>query len=759
MGERNETIRESAACCQGGGCCGSAAHKVDQAASFETEAAPGHRAEYRIGGMDCPTCAATVEKSVANIAGIVNVQVHYGTGRMRVTASTLSALDAIPEVVRKAGHTAERIDGGEEAGGLHSRYGESAGQGESYLYLGISGALLLAGAAGEHAGWPGPAAMLLLAAAIVLGGWKTAKSAFYAVKNRSLDMNVLMTAAVAGAALIGQWLEGAAVVWLFALGNALQARSVNRTRRSIRSLMSLAPLEADVLVGSRTVRMRAEEVSAGDTIVVKPGMNIPLDGTVSAGFSSVNQAPITGESVPVEKRPGDDVYAGTVNGGGVLEISVTKRFEQSALARIIHSVEEAQERKAPAQTFVDRFAAVYTPIVFAIALLIMAVPPMAGFGAWTEWFYKGLELLVIACPCALVISTPVAVVSAIGSAAANGVLIKGGAFLETAGKVDAMAFDKTGTLTEGKPAVVHSAVFKGTERELAGLAFALEEKSTHPAAAALVEYAQRLAAAAPAAEDVRTVPGKGMQASIEGTVHYAGSLNWYRELGPELRPPQAEGLAERLQGEGHTLVLIWTQRELLGLYAIADPVREASARTLNALKAAGIRETVMLTGDSAGAASRIAAAAGVDRFEAELLPEHKTEAIRRLQAGGRTVAMVGDGINDAPALAEADLGIAMGGIGTDTAMETAGIVLMADHLERLPDTVRLSRRTMRIIRQNVWFSVLIKLAALALVFPGWLTLWIAVVSDTGAALVVIANSLRLVRFQTGKLHESGAEIF
>lgn len=731
-------------CCKADGCCATEEQKMSSALGPES-ARQGIRAVYRVGGMDCPSCAVTVEKSVANIPGITSVQVHYSTGSMRVTATDPAAFDAIADVVRKAGHTAERIDW-EGRSGARLRQEDAPQREESFRLTAASGALLLVGTIGTYAGVSPFINTLWLAAAITLGIWKPAKSAYHAVKNRSLDMNVLMTAAVAGAALIGEWLEGAVVVWLFAVGNALQARSVGRTRRSIRSLMSLAPREAEVKEGSGMVRKPVEAVAVGDTILVKPGEAIPMDGTVVAGFSDVNQAPITGESVPVDKVQGSAVYAGSVNGSGALEIRVGKRFADSALARIIHLVEEAQERKAPTQAFVDRFAAVYTPIVFAAALLVMIAPPLAGFGSWADWFYKGLELLVIACPCALVISTPVAVVSAIGNAAANGVLIKGGSFLETAGTIDTVAFDKTGTLTEGRPIVTQTVVYKGTEQELAGIARALEEKSSHPVAAAVVGYVQRLGIPAAEGDSFHTVPGKGVRASVGATTYYAGSLNWFRELSPDLVPPHAAELAEKLQREGHSLVLVGTERELHGLFAVSDSVREPSRRALQRLKAAGIRETVMLTGDSAGAARRIADAAGVDRFEAELLPERKAEEIRRLKAGGRKVAMVGDGINDAPALAEADLGIAMGGAGTDAAMETAGIVLMADHLERLPDTIRLSRMTMRIIRQNVWFSVMIKLAAFALVFPGWLTLWIAVISDTGAALAVILNSMRLIRW-------------
>jgi Cd2+/Zn2+-exporting ATPase len=409
-------------------------------------------------------------------------------------------------------------------------------------------------------------------------------------------------------------------------------------------------------------------------------------------------------------------------------------------------VEEAQEQKAPTQAFVDKFAQIYTPIVFIGALLVIVFPPLLGSGTWADWFYKGLELLVVACPCALVISTPVAIVSAIGNAAKIGVLIKGGAFLEIAGAIEVIAFDKTGTLTEGRPTVTQIIPFEGTEAEILSVARTLEEYSTHPIAKAVVQHAIHHNVTTKMGSDYKNIVGKGVQATIDHEVYFAGNTKWFEEISVSVEPFQTQIM--KLQEEGNTLILIGTANQLLGLITVADTIRETSAHALQGLKQAGVLEMLMLTGDNEGTARKVASQTDVTRYFANLLPEGKVEAIKKVQAEGKTIAMVGDGINDAPALATADLGIAMGGAGTDTAMETADIVLMADNLEKLPHTIQLSRKALRIIKQNIWFSLFIKLVALVLIFPNILTLWLAVLSDTGAALIVILNSMRLLRFKS-----------
>lgn len=685
--------------------------------------------EYFIEGMDCAACAVTIEKHLKKLPMVRKVNVNFSTGKMQIAHSSTD--DFIMKEVKKAGYQAIPA--------------AKKGQAKSSKNITViaSGFLLALGFITDLSGISSWLGMVFFAAAIIVGGFKPAKSAFYAVKSASLDMNVLMVLAAVGAAAIGQWSEGALVVFLFAVGNMLQTRSLEQTRNSIRHLMDLAPSVAVVKQGDRYIQKAAEEIIVGDTIIVKPGEKIPLDGVIISGASSVNQALITGESIPVDKETGDTVFAGTVNENGALEIRVTKLVKDTTIAKIIHLVEEAQEKKAPTQAFVDRFAAFYTPTVFVLALAVIVIPPSLGLGTWLDYLYKGLELLVIACPCALVISTPVAVVSAIGNAAKNGVLIKGGASLEKAGAITAIAFDKTGTLTEGKPTVSDLAAVNTSLENLLAVARTIEEHSKHPIAQAICSYAHEKNISILSGVDFGAIPGQGAKATIGGVAYYAGNSKLFIEKNISLE--SVEKQIKTFQDEGNTLVIVGTEEKVLGLIAVSDSVRSITIEALKALKKTDVREMIMLTGDNDGTARKIASEIGIDRFFSELMPENKVSKVKELQGEGKMVAMVGDGINDAPALATADLGIAMGGAGTDTAMETADIVLMADNLAKLPYTIRLSRKSLSVIKQNVWFAVLIKLAAFLLIFPGWLTLWIAVLSDTGAALIVILNSMQLLK--------------
>lgn len=764
-------------------------------------------AEYRVYGMDCPSCAATIEKSLKTLNDIQHVTLNYNTGKLQVAAASESALSLIPTSVEKLGFNIEPIQSNKKmktyliegmdcaacantivnhlktvpavkdvrvnfstgkaqiehdneaddiikevskAGYTATLVTSSRQSAESQHHKGkngpivFSGILIALGFIGSHTGIASYMTIVLYAIAMIVSGYKPAKSAYYGIKSRSLDMNVLMTVAALGAAVIGEWLEGATVVWLFALGVALQTRSIEQTRNSIRGLMDLAPSEAWVKENGQLIKRAAEAISIGSTIVVKPGDRIPLDGEIINGESSINQAPITGESIPVDKVIGDTVYAGTINESGSLEIKVTKLVEDTTISKIIHLVEEAQEKKAPTQAFVDKFATIYTPIVFILALFIMIIPPLFD-GAWSEWFYKGLELLVVACPCALVISTPVAIVSAIGNAAKNGVLIKGGTFLEKAGAINAIAFDKTGTLTEGKPAVSEVVSFAAEESQLLAITKTLEDYSNHPIARAIVDYTAEKKVVSLQGSNFKILTGKGVQATIQDTVYYAGNVKLFSDLGTPLIHCWFQ--IEKLQNEGKTIIIVGTAKSILGIISVADTIRHTTVSALESLKQNGMQQIVMLTGDNEGTAKMIASQSRVDRYFADLLPEDKVKAIQQLQHEGYQTAMVGDGINDAPALATADLGIAMGGAGTDTAMETADIVLMADNLEKLPHTMKLSRKALTVIKQNIWFSIIVKVIALAFIFPGWLTLWIAVLSDTGAALLVILNSLRLLKMK------------
>ncbi|WP_051291516.1 heavy metal translocating P-type ATPase [Fictibacillus gelatini] len=691
---------------------------------------------YRIEGMDCSSCAASLEKHMANLPSVQKVQVHFSTGKMKIAHSLPP--ESIQKEIKKAGYTGQLLTGQKSLPSTSTAKGNVAAL--------LAGLFIACGYILSHTGLSQFTTDIFYGLAIVISGAKPAKSAYYALKSRSLDMNVLMAIAAIGAAILGEWLEGASIVWLFAIGNILQNKSIDKTRSSIRDLMDLTPPQAWLKTARGLVQQSIEAIKVGETIVVKPGERIPLDGTILNGESSVNQAPITGESVPVDKKEGDAVYAGTVNESGALEVKVISSANDTTLSRIIHLVEEAQEKKAKSQAFVDRFAAIYTPIVFLLAIFTMIIPPLLNVGSRNEWLYKGLELLVIACPCALVISTPVAIVSAIGNAAKKGILIKGGTALETAGKLNVVAFDKTGTLTKGKPTVCSVNVLaEVAEKDLLSIARTIEEQSKHPIAKAIIEHAEKRNIIGLKGEAYQAIPGKGATATINGIDYFAGNEKLFAEMNLSLQ--NVKVLFEEFQQEGHTVVLIGTRTKILGLIAVSDQVRESSAYALKRLKEIGMAEIVMLTGDNEGTAKKIAKEALVNRYFAELLPEDKVAKINQLRKDGTVVGMVGDGINDAPALATADLGIAMGGAGTDTAIETADIVLMADHLEKLPHAIQLSRKAMTIIKQNIWFSLITKLTALALIYPNYLTLWIAVLSDTGAALIVILNSMRLLRFK------------
>ncbi|CQR48459.1 putative cadmium-transporting ATPase [Paraliobacillus sp. PM-2] len=698
----------------------------------------GKKMEYLVHGMDCSNCAKSIENHLNTLPTIHSVTVNFSTGKMKVEHE--NSVDDIISEVAKLGYKASLVT---KTNKNHPT--ETPKNKEGYGLITFTGILIAYGFIGSYNDLSTVVITMFYAIAMVINGYKPLRSAYYAIKSRSLDMNVLMSAAAIGAALIGEWFEGATVVWLFALGNALQNRSIEQTRTSIRNLMNLAPSEAWVKVESELVKKPVDDISVGQLVVIKPGDRIPLDGEIVQGETSVNQAPITGESIPVDKLIGDTVYAGTINESGSIEIKVTKLVEDTSLSKIIHLVEEAQEQRAPTQAFIDKFASIYTPIVFVLALATIVIPPVLGFGSWDNWIYKGLALLVVACPCALVISTPVAIVSAIGNAAKNGALIKGGTFLEKAGTIDAVAFDKTGTLTEGKPKVDKIESLTTSEEDLVSLALTLEIHSTHPIAKTIVSYAKEHGIQSKDGTLFKNIVGKGVQATIDEQVYYAGNVKLFEEM--NVLSDHLKKKINNIQNQGKTVVIIGTKNEVMGIISVADSIRSTTLTALKRLKQVGIKQLVMLTGDNEGTAKTISNETTVNRYFAELLPEDKVDAIKKLQQEGHKVAMVGDGINDAPALATADLGIAMGGAGTDTAMETADIILMADNLEQLPHTVKLSRKALTIIKQNIWFSILIKLIALVFIFPGWLTLWMAVLSDTGAALLVILNALRLLKFK------------
>lgn len=583
------------------------------------------------------------------------------------------------------------------------------------------------------------------AASILIGGYSLFIKGFKNLSRFKFDMSTLMTIAIIGAAIIGEWGEGATVVILFAISEALERYSMDKARQSIESLMDIAPKEALIRRGNEEMMVRVEDIQVGDIMIVKPGQKLAMDGVVIKGTSTLNQAAITGESVPVTKTIDDEVFAGTLNEEGLLEVKVTKRVEDTTLSKIIHLVEEAQAERAPSQAFVDKFAKYYTPAIVVLGFLIAVIPPLLFGGDWSEWIYQGLSVLVVGCPCALVVSTPVSIVTAIGNAAKNGVLIKGGIHLEEAGALKAIAFDKTGTLTKGIPAVTDIVTYNGNEQELMRITAAIEKGSQHPLASAIMRKAEEDGSDfnSVVVEDFQSITGKGVKASVDGVMYYVGSPNLFEELHGSIESDRKEKISE-MQTQGKTVMVLGTEKEILSLIAVADEMRESSKEVISKLNNMGI-ETVMLTGDNQRTATAIGKLVGVSNIKADLLPEDKLTYIKELRENHKSVAMVGDGVNDAPALAASTVGVAMGGAGTDTALETADIALMSDDLGKLPYTIKLSRKALTIIKQNITFSLAIKAVALLLVIPGWLTLWLAIFADMGATLLVTLNSLRLLK--------------
>lgn len=715
---------------------------------------PSAPLRFRIAGMDCADCALSVERVVGALPGVDTARVNFGAATLTVVPEAEVALPAaeIAATVARAGyHAVAEVDV------------QSAGQTPALtwwrdrrlLWVLLAAALWLTGIVLSYAGFESSFVTALFAGAIVLGGWPFARAGWQSAQARRLDMNVLMTVSAIGAALLGEWGEGAAVVVLFALGGALQARTLERTRGAIRGLMALSPATAsrvDPAGGETQVPVAA--LAIGNLIRVRPGERIAADGVVIEGISAVDQSPITGESIPADKAPGDDCFAGTVNGPGALLVRVSREAADSTLARVIHLVEEAQGSKAPAQQMVDRFAAVYTPAVIAGAALLAAGGAFITSDPRT-WIYRALTLLVIACPCALVISTPVSIVSAIGAASRRGILIKGGAALEAAGAAKVVAIDKTGTLTIGRPAVVAIEPLPGgaaDTRSLLATAAAVEALSEHPLARAVALKAREEGIAVPAAEGFLAMPGKGASARVGDRETVVGSMRLARELGLAGTEEQPSALARemtRLAEEGSTPLFVAVAAEAggaprpLGVIAVADRLRPHAADAVRRMREAGIAHVAILTGDTRATGEAIARAAGADSARSELLPEEKAAAVRDLRARYGPVVMVGDGVNDAPALATADVGIAMGAAGTDVALETADIALMGDDLNGIAAALELSRRTRGVIQQNIGLSLITKLLALVLAAFGFVNLWIAVAADMGTSLVVTLNGMRL----------------
>lgn len=718
---------------------------------------------YRVHGLDCADEVAVLRAEVGTQPGVLDLDFDVLNARMTVTYDPARIK---PEtIVRAVGGTGMKaVPWGERGRDEEMTFWDRNGRLVTACVSGVliasafathwvmHGSLLDALNLGRRAAahvFPLPVIGLYLAA-ILAGGWFVAPKALLAVRRLRPDMNLLMTLAVVGAASIGEWFEAATVAFLFAVALLLEQWSMGRARHAISALMDLSPAKARYLCphDGDIMEKRVEDVPVGVTALVRPGEKIPLDGIVTKGTSTVNQAPITGESVPVPKAEGDELFAGTFNEDGALEFEVTRPANDTTLAHIIHLVQETQSRRAPSEQWVEQFAHYYTPVMIVLALCIFLLPPLLFSGAWSAWFYRALVLLVIACPCALVISTPVSIVSSQTAAARNGVLVKGGVYLEAAGRLRGVALDKTGTLTHGHPEVQTVVPFhEHTREEVLRRAAALEAASDHPLARAILRRAAEEFSSAPAdlieAEDVHAVKGKGIEGTIDARAFWIGSHRFMDERGQET--PDVHNRAVALEDEGHSVVALGNNRHVCGLISIADTVRDRARESMHALKELGVERIVMLTGDNEGTAAAVARATGVDEHRAELMPEDKVKAVETLVGELGRVAMIGDGVNDAPAMAAATIGIAMGAIGTDIAIETADVALMSDDLTRLPWLVQHSRRTLTIVKENIAFALGLKLLFVVLTLFGLASLWLAITADMGASLLVTFNGLRLLR--------------
>lgn len=725
--------------------------------------------QFKIHGMDCAEEVAILKQAVGPVVGGEDhLAFDILNAKMIVSAKSEVSVPAVIDAVSSTGMRAEAwVEGAPATAGstLWERRGRTILTAASGVALaaGFGSHVALAGSVIGALGSEGlgltesvPVVVrVLYGVAIITGGWFIAPKAWYAVRRLRPDMNMLMTVAVIGAIVIGEWFEGATVAFLFAVSLTLEAWSVGRARRAIEALMELAPPMARLLKDGEQQEVDAAIVPVGSVILVKPGEKIALDGTVLRGISGVNQAPITGESVPVTKEPGAQVFAGTINGDGALEVTTTKTAGDTTLAHIIRMVGEASSRRAPAEQWVERFAAIYTPAVLAAAILVFLIPPALFGGSWSDWGYRALVFLVIGCPCALVISTPVTIVAALAAAAKNGVLVKGGAFIEAPARLKAIALDKTGTLTRGEPEVQEVVPVNGhTEHDLLQRAAGLEAHSEHPLARAILAFADTRGIAPLPATDFQIFQGKGAAARIGGIAYWVGSHRYLEERG--LETPALHAQADAMAGAGRSVVVVGDAHEVWGLIAIADAVRLEARAIVEDLRAAGIEHVVMLTGDNEATAQAIALQTGVKEVQAELLPADKVTAIEALVEKYGAVAMVGDGVNDAPAMARSTLGIAMGAAGSDAAIETADVALMSDDLSKLPWLIRHSRRTLGIVRQNITLSLAVKALFVALTFAGAASLWAAIAADMGVSLLVIVNALRLLGASSSKRAQARA---
>jgi Zn2+/Cd2+-exporting ATPase len=689
--------------------------------------------------MDCSEEIAAIERTVKPLSGVISIRANLVASTLTIYHDGSHRRETLVHAVEKAGvkvvGDVARQSRNASGIALVAISGVATGTGVLLEWIGLKGA------------WFAEVAFLI---AITSAGWLIFPKAVRSLRVFAFDMNVLMSAAVIGAVAIGQHAEGAAVVFLFALAELLESWSLGRARRAVQALMQLTPEVAWVKRKGVFHEVTAKEVAVGETIQIKSGQRVPLDGIVLSGSSAIDQAPITGESMPVEKKIGDTVFAGTINKEGSLEVQTTKAAEDTTLARIIKMVEESQKQKAPAQRFVDVFAKYYTPMVMILAVLVGVIPPLLFAASWTDWIYRALVLLVIACPCALVISTPVSIVAGLTAMARRGVLIKGGAYLEALGGLRALAVDKTGTITEGKPRVLSTLSLNGTsETDILRIAAAIDTHSSHPLAEAVVRRAHETGVAFDPADHYQARTGRGAEASIAGHTYFVGNHHFAHELG--ICSEKLETMLAEIEADSKSVVIVGhrphanCKGEVLGILIVGDAIRPNAAEAVRLLHDAGIRKVVVLSGDNTRTANAIAKQAGIEEARGDLLPEQKIEEVRKLAASFGSVGMIGDGVNDAPALAAANVGIAMGAAGTDTAIETADVALMRDDLLMVSEAIQLGRRTLGVIRFNIAFAIGIKAVFLVLALLGHTSLWLAVLADMGATILVIFNALRLLR--------------
>lgn len=685
-------------------------------------------AEYKLQGLSCANCAREMEEEIKKLENGEDARILYNTSKLIVKDEV--SLSQVEKILASDGATIVKEDHDH-----HDHVHSHSHSNQMLRGLIITSAILyfVALIVGK---WSLEAAITLFVIAAALSGYQTFIQGIKNLFRFKFNIDTLMTIALVGAFSIGDWKEGTLVAILFGINEFLEGIGMEKARSSMEALLKVAPKEATVIENGKERVVSIESLKVSDLVLVKPGEKIPSDGLVQDGKSSVNEAAITGESMPVEKSVNEMVFGGSINNEGILKISITKSYEDSSLAKILHLVEEAQETKTPTEQFINRFAKYYTPMIILIAIIVMVVPPLVAGGEWGTWFYQGLAVLIVGCPCALVLSSPIAIVSGITRNARNGILIKGGVFLEQLGKIDTIAFDKTGTLTKGEPFVE---VVKNYDEQFLLVAGSVEHSSSHPLARAVMKKVEEASISIVEATDVETISGQGIYARVNGKRYFVGNE---KGIPASAMTPHIKEEIIQLKEQGYTLVVVADDHKVLGLMGITDEIRSESKQIIKELHDAGIKQTVMLTGDHQKTAELVSNKIGLSTFFANLLPDEKLAKVKELTQRGK-VAMIGDGINDAPALATADLGIAMGK-GTDSAIETADIVLMQDHLGKLPSAVKISKRVNNIIKLNISLALALKLIALLLTIPGWLTLWIAILSDMGATVLVTLISLTLM---------------